>query len=77
MFTTKRSPVKAPEASPAIQNLDLIPVDIYAPQIQWHPESLRRACRQGRVNAVKIGREWRIPQAEAERIRQFGIPVAA
>jgi hypothetical protein len=54
--------------------MDLIPVEVFAPKIGWHQESLRRACRQGRVKAVKLGRAWRIPRAEAEHIAQHGIP---
>ena len=53
---------------------DLIDIENFAASIQWHPESLRRACRQGRVAAIKLGRGWRISKEVAEGIIKNGIP---
>jgi len=66
----KNSVKSAPPAAP-----DLINVETFAASIQWHPESLRRACRQGRIDAVKLGRGWRISRAVADQIVKTGIPV--
>jgi len=71
--TKNRTLEKRNTTPPTLDGLDLIPVDVYAPRIGWHPESLRRACREGRLCAVKVGREWRIPRGEAARIEAEGI----
>jgi hypothetical protein len=46
----------------------------FARVISWHPESVRRAIRQGRIGAVRMSNGWRIPSAEAERILANGLP---
>lgn len=38
----------------------------------WHPESVRRAIRQGRLESVVISRRRLIPVAEVERIEAEG-----
>ncbi len=48
--------------------------DEFAASAGLHPESVRRAIRQGRIPAIKFGRTWRIPPAAAERILREGLP---
>ena len=48
----------------------------FARLISWHPESVRRAIRQGRIHAVRFGKQWRIPCAEVARIMENGLPVS-
>ena len=48
--------------------------DGLADLLEYHRESVRRACRAGRIKAIKIGREWRITQDEAGRILAEGLP---
>ena len=43
-------------------------------QISWHPESVRRAIREGRIKAKQFGREWRIMPDEIARIMDEGLP---
>ncbi len=38
----------------------------------WHPESVRRAIRQGRIAAVVISRRLLVPTGEIERIEREG-----
>lgn len=53
---------------------DMTDINDFAAVIQWHPESLRRACRQGRVAGKKFSRNWRIPKEVADDILKNGIP---
>jgi hypothetical protein len=53
---------------------DMAEINDFAAVIHWHPESLRRACRQGRVAGKKFSRNWRIPKEVAEDILKNGIP---
>jgi excisionase family DNA binding protein len=53
----------------------LFTVETVAAKIAWHPESLRRAIRAGRVHAIKLGKTWRISQVEIDRITTQGLPV--
>ncbi len=39
---------------------------------RWHPESIRRFCRQGRVATVTIGRRKLIPIAAVEALELAG-----
>jgi len=55
-------------------NRDLFLVDAVAARLSWHPESLRRAIRSGRVHAVKLGKTWRIAQSEIDRVIAEGVP---
>lgn len=50
----------------------LLPEEL-AELIRFHPESVRRAIRQGRIRAIKTGRHWKIPQEEARRVIECGI----
>jgi excisionase family DNA binding protein len=42
--------------------------------ISWHPESVRRAIRDGRIEAKQFGRTWRILPVEVTRILSEGLP---
>jgi excisionase family DNA binding protein len=52
-------------------------VEALAALITYHPESVRRAIRQGRIKALRFGKSWRIPAPEVRRILTVGLPVAA
>jgi hypothetical protein len=52
----------------------LLPLHVFAKNIGWHTESVRRACRQGRIAAIKLGKGWRVPASVAEEITRNGIP---
>lgn len=49
-------------------------VEELASAIKYHPESVRRAIRQGRIHALPFGVGWRIPAAEVRRILAAGLP---
>jgi excisionase family DNA binding protein len=49
-------------------------VEDFAKTIFYHPESVRRAIRQGRIRALRFGASWRIPAPEARRILTQGLP---
>lgn len=49
-------------------------VEEVAAKIKYHPESVRRAIRQGRIHALPFGTGWRIPNTELERILTTGLP---
>lgn len=70
--TKKQVEVERSESRPT--ESELINTDIFAAAILWHPESVRRACRQERIHAVKVGRGWRIPRTVAEEIFKNGMP---
>jgi excisionase family DNA binding protein len=57
--------------------LGTTPEHLYLPDevagiIRWHPESVRRAIRDGRIQAVKIGRGWRVRAGEIQKLIQQG-----
>ena len=54
--------------------LALHTVEFVAEGLHYHPESLRRAIRAGRIEAVKVGKSWRIPSAVYNRIMTLGLP---
>jgi excisionase family DNA binding protein len=57
-----------------LQNNAALTVEELAAQIKYHPESVRRAIRQGRINALRFGAGWRIPAREVARILTTGLP---
>jgi excisionase family DNA binding protein len=59
------------------QNAAALTVEELAAQIKYHPESVRRAIRQGRINALRFGAGWRIPAPEVARILTTGLPYSA
>lgn len=45
--------------------------------LNCHPESVRLACRQGRIKGVHLGGRWRVSHEELDRIVKDGIPAMA
>lgn len=58
----------------ALSNDAALTVGELAARIKYHPESVRRAIRQGRINALPFGAGWRIPAQEVARILTTGLP---
>jgi excisionase family DNA binding protein len=54
-------PVKPPEAQPILTTTQ------FAASAHVDPETVRRACREGRIEATKRGRDWQIPPGELVR----------
>ena len=44
--------------------------------LQYHPESLRRAIRQGRIRTILVGRQHRVPPEVVQQILTEGLPPA-
>lgn len=61
-------------APPALVPSAGITTERLAAAIGYHEESVRRAIRQGRIQAIPFGRTWRIPPAEVTRILANGLP---
>jgi excisionase family DNA binding protein len=61
----------------AIQTAAALTVEELAARIHYHPESVRRAIRQGRIHALPFGAGWRIPAQEVARILTTGLPYRA
>ncbi|MBR6968499.1 MAG: helix-turn-helix domain-containing protein [Ruminococcus sp.] len=59
-----------------ITSLEDIPVFVDVPYIcdllQLHENTVRRLIQNGSIKAAKIGRTWRIPKNEIERIYNEG-----
>ncbi len=49
-----------------------LPTEV-AQALRYHIESVRRAIRQGRIKAIKAGRQWRVPRAELDRLLREGL----
>ena len=58
----------------ATQTDAALTVEELAARIKYHPESVRRAIRQGRIHALPFGAGWRIPAQEVARILTTGLP---
>ena len=54
----------------------LLRTDRVALAVDWHPGSVRRAIRQGRIKAVRVGQEWRVSTEELARLQREGLPGA-
>ena len=54
---------------------NLLTTEEVAARIGYHPESVRRCIRQGRIKPIRFGRSWRIPSSELARILSAGLPV--
>ncbi len=55
----------------------VLTVESLAALIHYHPESIRRAIRQGRIQAQRFGAGYRIQPTEARRIVSEGLPYSA
>lgn len=42
--------------------------------LNCHPGSVRRAIRQGRIKAVRVGQQWRVSAEELARMQNEGLP---
>mgnify|MGYP001551791497 CR=1 FL=1 len=60
-----------------LPNEAALTVEELASRIKYHPESVRRAIRQGRIHAVQFGCGWRIMPLEVARILANGLPYHA
>lgn len=60
-------------ASPEFGNHKLYTITEFAQIIAWHKESVRRAIRQERIFAIKVGRQWRIPESTVTDVVTHGI----
>ena len=52
-------------------------VEEVAGKIKYHPESVRRLIRQGRIHALPFGTSWRVSHAELVRILTEGLPYSS
>lgn len=43
-----------------------VDVNKAAKSLDCHPETVRRLCRSGKLDAVKVGRDWRISKKNGE-----------
>jgi excisionase family DNA binding protein len=59
------------EKTPRRTNLLL--TDEAATVLRSHPETIRDACREGKIKACKIGKTWRIAIEEVERVAREGL----
>lgn len=55
------------------ENHLLTPDDVAA-QLKVHVNTVYKNLTEGKIAAVKIGNQWRIRQAEVDRIINEGIP---
>lgn len=59
-----------------ITSLSEVPLFVDVPFIcdmmQLHPNTVRKMIRDGRIKAARIGKTWRIPKSEIERIYNEG-----
>lgn len=51
---------------------DLLLTEEVAHIYRVHVETIRRKIREKSLAAIKIGRHWRVPRAELERIEREG-----
>jgi excisionase family DNA binding protein len=58
---------------------ELLTVDRVAQIVRLHPRTVRRFIREGRLNAKKIGKQWRIRQNDLDTLAGMGTsdPAAA
>ena len=57
-----------------VETSEMFDLATVAPWLKWHQGSAARACRQGRIVAVKVGNEWRVSAETLEDILKNGIP---
>jgi excisionase family DNA binding protein len=44
----------------------------FAAHFRAHPETIRRKLRERHIHGIKVGRCWRVPLSEIERIEKEG-----
>lgn len=44
--------------------IEYLKVDEYAAMMKKHPQHVRDMCKRGEIDAVKVGKTWRIPYVE-------------
>jgi hypothetical protein len=67
---------KLPEANQSAVVLKSYTTTQVGAALNCHPESIRLACREGRIKAVHLGGRWRVSHAELCRIVETGIPIS-
>jgi excisionase family DNA binding protein len=67
--TVKREPLPKDE-----NESQLLRTQRVAAVLNWHPGSVRRAIRQGRIKAVRVGQQWRVSTEELARMQNEGLP---
>jgi excisionase family DNA binding protein len=60
-------------ASDALSGGRLLKVEELATVLGFHPESVRRAIRQRRIQAIRLGRFWRVPPGEVAYLMTNGL----
>ncbi len=60
----------------AVHSLKAYSPEEVAERISWHPNSVRLACRLGRIHAVRFGKNWRISEATLAALLETGIPMS-
>lgn len=70
---TKNAPSRRKAPAPPITAPRQWLMHELAAAARMHPESLRRAARQGRIQVIRFGRSLRIPDAEVQRILAEGL----
>jgi hypothetical protein len=78
MMIRKVSKAPPAKAQKNIGETTTSPARLFTPEelgglISFHPESIRRCIRAGRIHALKFGAGWRIPAVEVERITTRGL----
>ena len=55
---------------------ELLTLEEVALELRLHAESVRRYVRNGRIRAVRFGRNYRVYRGEVERVKKEGVPMA-
>ena len=53
------------EAEKAVRPLNVMEVSEF---LRVHPKTVSKWLSEGKIKGVKVGREWRIPRSEIEKI---------
>lgn len=60
-----------------ITSLSEIPLFVDVPYLcellELQPDTIRKRIQNGSIKAAKIGRTWRIPKSEVERLYEGGV----
>lgn len=65
------------ELEPAAKPTPVYTIEEVAQLLKIHPESTRRAVRDGRIPATKFGSRWRINELTVSKLIASGIPSEA